>query len=127
MVTKNPYLEKNNENFFTSREKFIHFNLCLRQCHLKHYKLCFSIFIVPPVALTKAQVAIFYFFLIAIVSSIKGMTKNSSTIWRELRVQFPIVLVEQKPKHWLNQHKGVKLINISSNTSVIDNFRSGNF
>ena len=62
-------------------------------------------------ALTEAQVVILYFFRIDVVSSIMRITEKSNTIWRELRVQFPIVLVEQKKKHSL--HKGVKFINIS--------------
>ena len=50
------------------------------------------------------------------------MRENSNTIWRELWVQFPIVLVEQKMKHSLNQHKGAKVINIPSNTYVLEIF-----
>ena len=42
-------------------KKFFNYNLCIRQCHKRHYKLGSSIFIEPPVALTEEQVVILIF------------------------------------------------------------------
>ena len=68
--------------FVTVLNLFRHNKTEMRKCLRRHYKLCFSIFIVPPVALTEAQVVIYIFFRIDIVCSIMGMTENSNTIRR---------------------------------------------
>ena len=55
------------------------------------YKLSYLILIMPPVALREALVVILDFFCIAIVSSNKVMSKNSSIYWRKLRGQYFII------------------------------------
>ena len=49
--------------------------MCLPQFHRRHYKLTYLIFIVPPVALMKAQVVILYFFRLHIVNSNKVISE----------------------------------------------------
>ena len=50
--------------FFPNEKKKKNYNLCLRQCHWRHYEYLETELIVPPMALTEAQVVILYFFIL---------------------------------------------------------------
>ena len=99
-----------NTEKYISTLKIINYNLCIRQCHRRYYKLSYQGSIVPPMALAEAQVVIYLFFSI----KYKYIDQSLVCVAYSIHMIHANILLNQDFFNWDISHHGV----IRSNGSI---------